>query len=81
MSNPFLTGRSALSCHKPHAAWPVLALLILAAMLVATDVLAHAVTQGDKGYIQEISGVHLLPFAYLGAKHMACTSTSASTPT
>ncbi|MGA1288223.1 MAG: HupE/UreJ family protein [Rubrivivax sp.] len=39
-------------------------------MLVATDVLAHAVTQGDKGYIQEISGVHLLPFAYLGAKHM-----------
>lgn len=70
MSNPFLTGRSALSCHKPHAAWPVLALLILAAMLVATDVLAHAVTQGDKGYIQEISGVHLLPFAYLGAKHM-----------
>jgi hypothetical protein len=70
MSNPFLTGRSALSCHKPRAAWPVLALLILAAMLVATDVLAHAVTQGDKGYIQEISGVHLLPFAYLGAKHM-----------
>ena len=34
------------------------------------DVLAHAVTQGDKGYIQEISGIHLLPFVYLGAKHM-----------
>jgi hypothetical protein len=30
----------------------------------------HAVTQGDKGYIQEISGVHLLPYLYLGAKHM-----------
>jgi hypothetical protein len=26
--------------------------------------------RGDKGYIQEISGVHLLPFIYLGAKHM-----------
>ena len=32
---------------------------------------AHAVAEGDKGYIQEISGVHLLPFTYLGAKHMA----------
>ena len=32
--------------------------------------LAHAVAEGDKGYIQEISGVHLMPFIYLGAKHM-----------
>tara|TARA_R110000751_G_scaffold8822_2_gene33942 strand:- start:22771 stop:23514 length:744 start_codon:yes stop_codon:yes gene_type:complete len=32
--------------------------------------LAHAVTEGDKGYIQEISGVHFFPFMYLGAKHM-----------
>ncbi len=31
---------------------------------------AHAVAAGDKGYIQEITGVHLLPFVYLGAKHM-----------
>ena len=31
---------------------------------------AHAVAEGDKGYIQEITGVHLLPFIYLGAKHM-----------
>jgi hypothetical protein len=31
---------------------------------------AHAVAEGDKGYIQEISGVHLIPFMYLGAKHM-----------
>ncbi len=31
---------------------------------------AHGVAEGDKGYIQEISGVHLLPFTYLGAKHM-----------
>jgi hypothetical protein len=28
------------------------------------------VTAGDKGYIQEVSGVLLVPFAYLGAKHM-----------
>ena len=31
---------------------------------------AHGVAEGDKGYIQEISGTHLVPFAYLGAKHM-----------
>jgi hypothetical protein len=70
MSSPYCTGLSALPCHKPRPSRPAVALLILAAMLVATDALAHAVTQGDKGYIQEISGVHLLPFAYLGAKHM-----------
>jgi len=32
--------------------------------------LAHAVTPGDAGYIQEIWGVNLIPFTYLGAKHM-----------
>jgi len=31
---------------------------------------AHAVAQGDKGYILEVSGILLLPFSYLGAKHM-----------
>ncbi len=31
---------------------------------------AHGVAEGDTGYIQEITGVHLIPFTYLGAKHM-----------
>lgn len=31
---------------------------------------AHAVAEGDKGYIQEISGTNIIPFIYLGAKHM-----------
>lgn len=34
------------------------------------DALAHNVTEGDAGYIQEIWGVNLIPFTYLGAKHM-----------
>nr|WP_317622205.1 HupE/UreJ family protein [Pseudohongiella sp. SYSU M77423] len=34
------------------------------------DVLAHGVTAGDKGFIQESSGVMIFPFIYLGAKHM-----------
>ena len=48
-----------------------LLLIALAAMTARpTAVLAHAVAEGDKGYIQEITGIHLIPFAYLGAKHM-----------
>jgi hypothetical protein len=34
------------------------------------DLMAHGVASGDQGYIQESSGVLLVPFAYLGAKHM-----------
>ena len=39
-------------------------------VLCATQALAHNVTEGDAGYIQEIWGVNLIPFMYLGAKHM-----------
>ena len=49
---------------------PVLLLAVAATTLWADAALAHAVTLGDKGYIQEVTGVHLLPFLYLGAKHM-----------
>ena len=59
---------------SPWANWPS-RLLLLSAFFIclfvgSTEALAHAVTDGDKGYIQEISGVNLLPFMYLGAKHM-----------
>ena len=48
-----------------------LTLLLLAALLLpAAELYAHAIAEGDKGYIQEFFGVHLIPFAYLGAKHM-----------
>ncbi|MDZ4792121.1 MAG: HupE/UreJ family protein [Hyphomicrobiales bacterium] len=36
----------------------------------ASEALAHGVATGDKGYIQEITGVNLISFMYLGAKHM-----------
>ncbi len=38
--------------------------------MLTSSAFAHAVAEGDKGYIQEISGVNLIPFIYLGAKHM-----------
>ncbi|EAZ98420.1 HupE/UreJ family protein [Marinobacter sp. ELB17] len=44
--------------------------LTLGLLGMSADVLAHAIAQGDKGYIQEISGVNLIAFIYLGAKHM-----------
>ncbi len=45
-------------------------LLVGVIILWPDSALAHAVTQGDKGYIQEISGINIIPFIYLGAKHM-----------
>ncbi len=39
-------------------------------MLLPAILFAHGVAAGDKGYLQEMSGVLLIPFAYLGAKHM-----------
>lgn len=45
-------------------------LIALAIMTASGEAAAHAVAEGDKGYIQEITGVHLFSFLYLGAKHM-----------
>ena len=47
-----------------------LALAASALALLPSTLLAHGVTAGDKGYLQEVSGILLAPFAYLGAKHM-----------
>lgn len=45
--------------------------IVLAAFLgVIPEAFAHGVTEGDKGYIQESTGVLPMPFIYLGAKHM-----------
>lgn len=62
---------------RPGDAWQkrlralaILALLAGGLALWATSASAHAVTLGDQGYIREITGVHIIPFVYLGAKHM-----------
>lgn len=44
--------------------------MIWAFMLMPISLMAHGVTTGDAGYIQEITGVNFVPFMYLGAKHM-----------
>jgi HupE / UreJ protein len=53
----------------PGRVWLFMATLAL--VLASAEVaLSHAVTLGDKGYIQEITGPQVIPFLYLGAKHM-----------
>jgi hypothetical protein len=49
----------------------ILTTMVLAALAAfASTAYAHDVTPGDAGYIQEIFGVHIISFIYLGAKHM-----------
>ncbi|WP_371133770.1 HupE/UreJ family protein [Phenylobacterium sp.] len=57
---------------RPWLARPGVRLAVGAAIfsLIASAAWAHGVAEGDKGYIQESSGVLFAPFVYLGAKHM-----------
>ncbi len=48
----------------------LLLLGVVALLSMPSDAVAHGVTAGDKGFIQESSGMLLVPFMYLGAKHM-----------
>ena len=45
---------------------------LLAAALIAFSALAlgHGVAEGDKGFVERSAGLQVIPFAYLGAKHM-----------
>lgn len=60
-------------CRRSPAArrLALLFLVLLATLSLSVgQVHAHNVTVGDAGYIQEIWGVKIIPFMYLGAKHM-----------
>jgi hypothetical protein len=62
-------GYSYAHALRKHPLWSAVAGLILYFSLI-TLTHAHGIAEGDKGYIQEITGVHFLAFVYLGAKHM-----------
>jgi hypothetical protein len=64
MPEPILSGRWRL------AVLTLVALILLVLDGALSQALAHGVAEGDKGYIQETTGVVFLPFVYLGAKHM-----------
>lgn len=44
--------------------------ILLLLTLTASEALAHGVSEDDKAFIVQSSGIQLLPFIYLGAKHM-----------
>jgi hypothetical protein len=69
MHGPFYEGPPRPPWARWRLALPML-LALLALPLLGGVAFAHAVAEGDKGYIQEITGINLLPFIYLGAKHM-----------
>ena len=66
MNTPNLR-RTAAGAHVP---WALILLVLGLFLAAAAPALAHGVTLGDKGYIQEVTGVKIIPFLYLGAKHM-----------
>jgi hypothetical protein len=71
--NPWMTRKSTTETHF-RGATPRLALAMTLGLAVLVgapmEAFAHGVAAGDAGYLQEVAGVLLVPFAYLGAKHM-----------
>lgn len=56
------------TCNRNHLF--ILLGFIAVFLALIPEAFAHGVTEGDKGYIQESSGTMIIPFIYLGAKHM-----------
>lgn len=46
------------------------ALIAAALWLLMGSALAHGVSEGDQGFLTQSKGMHLIPYLYLGAKHM-----------
>lgn len=45
-------------------------ILVMALLLVHVIAWGHGVAEGDKGFVEGSTGMQLVPFVYLGAKHM-----------
>src|ERR1700733_6640084 len=48
----------------------VLALVLVCALFLPTPASAHNVSKRDASFVQSTTGAAILPFVYLGAKHM-----------
>lgn len=55
----------------PGQAWALLRqLFAIALLLLPATAAAHGVAEGDQAFIEQASGSQIVPFIYLGAKHM-----------
>jgi len=61
LNSRYFAGRHRLICGL---------LIALASILLAAAASAHGVADDDKSFIAKTSGLQLIPFMYLGAKHM-----------
>lgn len=50
--------------------WKTLALAFGALFLFASTAFGHGVADGDRAFMEQNAGMQILPFIYLGAKHM-----------
>lgn len=55
---------------RPPVAWHYRLAFLLLSLLLGASAIAHGVASDDKAFIESSSGVQLIPFIYLGAKHM-----------
>lgn len=62
---------------RPHALvrlvasiWSQTAVMLLLAIAAAAPALAHGVAGGDQTFLEQSAGSQIVPFMYLGAKHM-----------
>lgn len=69
MHSHSLKGGGLFAMRSRHLLY-LLFLLVASLFIGMPEALAHAVAEGDKGFIQESTGVMLIPFIYMGAKHM-----------
>lgn len=69
MHSLFISALGA-SAVRPHRSLALVLLFMALLVLGMPEALAHAVAEGDKGFIQESAGVMVMPFIYMGAKHM-----------
>jgi len=65
-NTPFLRPSGA----GPAVRWLSLWGMALACLIFSPLLFAHGVEEGDATFIEQASGAQLLPFIYLGAKHM-----------
>jgi hypothetical protein len=68
--HPLSMSAMGASVVRPNRALLLLLLFMALLFVGMPEALAHAVAEGDKGFIQESSGMMVLPFIYMGAKHM-----------
>ncbi len=66
----FMLPQKFLRLSRAYSAAPAILVAVLASMTWATAAFAHGVSSSDQSFIEQNSGMQVIPFIYLGAKHM-----------